>query len=122
MGVAKVIKLKNILLAVVTVFMLCILSVSVYFTGAYAVFYGNTPRLIPIYCVDREDKAVSITFDCAWGTEYTDEILKALKVSDVRATFFMVEFWTEKYPEFVKKNRRARLRNRHPLVNAFLYV
>ena len=103
MGVAKVIKLKNILLAVVTVFMLCILSVSVYFTGAYAVFYGNTPRLIPIYCVDRDDKKISISFDCAWGTEYTDEILNALKVSEVHATFFMVEFWAEKYPEYVKK-------------------
>ncbi len=100
---AKVIKLKNILLAVVTVFMLCILSVSVYFTGAYAVFYGNTPRLIPIYCVDRDDKKISISFDCAWGTEYTDEILNALKVSEVHATFFMVEFWAEKYPEYVKK-------------------
>ena len=80
-----------------------VLSISVYFTGAFAVFYGNTPRLIPIYCVEREEKVCSITFDCAWGTEYTDEILKALKNCDVRATFFMVEFWTEKYPEFVKK-------------------
>ena len=54
--------------------MVTVLSVSVYFTGAYAVFYGNTPRLVPIYCVEREEKVCSITFDCAWGTEYTDEI------------------------------------------------
>lgn len=84
-----------------------ILSVSVYFTGAYAVYYGNTPRLVPIYSVEREDKVVSISFDCAWGTEYTDDILKALKVSDVRATWFMVEFWTEKYEDFVKKISEA---------------
>ena len=45
----------------------------------------------------------AITFDCAWGTEYTDAILSALKNSSVRATFFMVEFWAEKYPGFVKK-------------------
>ncbi|MDE6441568.1 MAG: polysaccharide deacetylase family protein [Clostridia bacterium] len=80
-----------------------VLSVSVYFTGAYAVYYGNTPRLVPIYSVEREDKVVSISFDCAWGTDYTDEILKALKVSGVRATWFMVEFWAEKYPDYVKK-------------------
>ena len=43
------------------------------------------------------------SFDCAWGTEHTDEILNALKVSEVRATWFMVEFWAEKYPEYVKK-------------------
>lgn len=80
-----------------------VLSFSAYHTGAYAVYFGNTPRLVPIYSVDREDKTVAISFDCAWGTEYTDAILKALKASDVRATFFMVEFWTKKYPDFVKK-------------------
>lgn len=83
--------------------MVAVLSISVYFTGAYAVFYGNTPRLVPIYSVEREEKVCAITFDCAWGTEYTDAILSALKNSSVRATFFMVEFWAEKYPGFVKK-------------------
>lgn len=83
--------------------MITVLSLTVYFTGAYAVFYGNTPRLVPIYSVDREEKVVSISFDCAWGTDYTDDILNALKVSNVRATWFMVEFWTEKYGDFVKK-------------------
>lgn len=99
----KVFKLKNILLAAVAAVLIVALSVSVYFTGAYTVFFGNTPRLIPIYSVDREDKSVSISFDCAWGVDYTDEILNALRVSDVRATWFMVEFWAEKYPEYVKK-------------------
>ena len=100
---AYVIKFKHILLAIATVALSAILLITVNATGAYAVYYGRSPRLIPIYSVDREEKLVSITFDCAWGTEYTDKILAALKASDVRATFFMVEFWTEKYPEFVKK-------------------
>lgn len=102
-----VFKLKNLLLAVSAFLLVGILSVSVYYTGAYAVFYGDTPRLIPIYCVEREDKVVSISFDCAWGTEYTDKILNALRVGDVKATWFMVEFWTEKYPEYVKKINNA---------------
>lgn len=97
------VKFKTVILAVVAIALAAVLSITVYYTGAYSVFYGNTPRLVPIYCVDREDKVCSITFDCAWGTEYTDDILKALKTAEVRATFFMVEFWTEKYPEFVKK-------------------
>ena len=83
--------------------LICALSTAAYFTGAYAVYYGNSPRLIPIYSVERNDKVVSISFDCAWGTEHTDEILNALRVSNVRATFFMVEFWAEKYSDFVKK-------------------
>lgn len=99
----RVLKLKTLILTALAVMLVTVLSVSVYFTGAYAVYYGNTPRLVPIYSVEREDKVVSISFDCAWGTDYTDEILKALKVSGVRATWFMVEFWAEKYPDYVKK-------------------
>ncbi|MDE6597577.1 MAG: polysaccharide deacetylase family protein [Clostridia bacterium] len=99
----KVFNLKNLLFAAVAAVLIVALSISVYFTGAYAVFFGNTPRLVPIYSVDREDKVVSISFDCAWGVDYTDEILNALRVSNVHATWFMVEFWAEKYPEYVKK-------------------
>lgn len=99
----RVLKLKNILLCAAAAIMITVLSVTVYLTGAYAVFYGNTPRLVPIYSVEREDKVVSISFDCAWGTDYTDDILNALKISDVRATWFMVEFWTDKYGDYVKK-------------------
>ena len=101
--VIKTFKLKGIVLSAVALIIFTVLCVSVYYTGAYAVYYGNTTRLVPIYSVEREDKVVSISFDCAWGVEHTDEILKALKVGEVKATWFMVEFWTEKYPEYVKK-------------------
>ncbi len=72
-------------------------------TGAYAVFTGGTVRALPIYCVEREDNKIAISFDCAWGVEYTDEILDILNKNGVRATFFAVQFWVEKYPEYVKK-------------------
>ncbi len=103
----KTIKLKSITFALAAVAMIAVLCTSVYYSNAYAVFYGNTPRLVPIYSVERDDKKVAITFDCAWGTEYTDQILKALEVSEVKATFFTVEFWTEKYGDFVKKISEA---------------
>ncbi len=89
------------LLGAAAVFLACVLAVQT--TGAYAVFFGGTVRSLPIYCVQREDKKIAITFDCAWGTEYTDKILSALRANNATATFFMVQFWTEKYPEFVKK-------------------
>ena len=101
--VIKTFKLKGMVLTAIVLIIFTVLSVSVYYTGAYAVYYGNTTRILPIYSVEREDKVVSISFDCAWGVEHTDEILKALKVGEVKATWFMVEFWTEKYPEYVKK-------------------
>lgn len=99
----KVLNLKSVLTCVFALALVAVLCVSVHFTGAYAVYYNLSPRLLPIYSVEREDKVISVTFDCAWGVEHTDAILSALKTSDVRATFFMVEFWTEKYPEYVKK-------------------
>ena len=71
--------------------------------GAYAVNAMTKARSLPLYSVAREEKKIAISFDCAWGTEHTDAILKALDQNDVRCTFFMVEFWTEKYPEYVKK-------------------
>lgn len=99
----KVLNLKAVAASVCSIALIAVLCVSAHFTGAYAVYYNMSPRLLPIYSVGREDKYISITFDCAWGTEHTDDILKALKAGNVRATFFMVEFWTEKYPDFVKK-------------------
>lgn len=99
----KILKLKNIIIAAVALILVTALSVSVYYTNAYAVYFGNTPRLIPIYSVETDEKKVSISFDCAWGVDHTDEILKALRVGEVKATWFMVEFWAEKYPEYVRK-------------------
>lgn len=72
-------------------------------TGAYAVFFGGTVRSLPIYSVEREDKKIAITFDCAWGVEHTDALIENLRAGGATATFFMVKFWTEKYPEYVKK-------------------
>ena len=60
-------------------------------------------RSLPIYSVATEEKKVAISFDCAWGAEHTDTILNYLKQNEVRCTFFAVQFWVEKYPEYAKK-------------------
>lgn len=104
---AVIFRFKSVLLCAAIAAVICGLSLSAYYSGAYAVYFGNTPRALPIYSVEREDKTVSITFDCAWGVEHTDAILEALRVGEVSATWFMVEFWTEKYPDYVKKINEA---------------
>jgi polysaccharide deacetylase family sporulation protein PdaB len=63
----------------------------------------NTQTEIPIYCVDTNEKKVAITFDAAWGSQYTDEILSILEKNDVKATFFLVGNWIDKYQDKVKK-------------------
>ncbi len=67
-----------------------------------SVFKKNT-RLIPIYCVDTEEKKIAISFDAAWGADYTEELLEILREHNVKTTFFLVAFWVDKYPDMVKK-------------------
>ncbi len=101
---AVAVKLKSVVTFLLAVAVITVLALSARFTGAYAVYTGATSsRLVPIYSVGRDDKLISVTFDCAWGVEYTDEILNSLKENEVRATFFTVQFWVEKYPEYAKK-------------------
>lgn len=67
------------------------------------VFGGQIKRLLPVYSVDRSDKKIAVTFDCAWGDEFTEGILETTLRYNVKCTFFAVSFWVEKYPEHVKK-------------------
>ena len=60
-------------------------------------------RSLPIYSVATDEKKVAISFDCAWGVEYTDTLLTTMENYGVRCTFFAVQFWVEKYPEYAKK-------------------
>ena len=60
-------------------------------------------RSLPIYSVATEEKKIAISFDCAWGVDYTDKLLDIMQKNGVRCTFFAVQFWVEKYPEYAQK-------------------
>lgn len=68
----------------------------------YATTASATKRQLPIYCVQRDQKLVSISFDAAWGNEDTQQLIDILGQYDVTATFFVVGAWVDKYPESVK--------------------
>lgn len=68
-----------------------------------AVQTANTPREIPIYCVDTDKKQVALSFDAAWGNEQTDDLLDILDKYNVKCTFFLVGDWVDNYPDSVKK-------------------
>ncbi|MBO4853762.1 MAG: polysaccharide deacetylase family protein [Oscillospiraceae bacterium] len=59
-------------------------------------------RQLPIYSVERPDQLCSISFDAAWGNEDTQALIDILGRYDVKATFFVVGDWAEKYPESAK--------------------
>ncbi|MFV0518584.1 MAG: polysaccharide deacetylase family protein [Aminipila sp.] len=58
-------------------------------------------RKLPIYSVQTPEKKVAISFDAAWGDEHTMSILDNLDKYNAKATFFLVKFWAEKYPDDV---------------------
>jgi len=61
-----------------------------------------TERQLPIYCVQRDQKMLAISFDAAWGNEDTQQLIDILGKYQIKATFFVVGDWVDKYPESVK--------------------
>ena len=89
--------MKQTLIAV-SITLVCVLLVCG--MGGYAAAFANK-KDVPIYSVDRDDNYVSISFDAAWGADKTREIMDACDEYGVKATFFLVGFWIDKYPEMV---------------------
>ncbi len=88
-------------IALLALFVILITALSVARNSAVAV--SGKVRDLPIYCVDKGDeKIASISFDAAWGNEDTEELISILAKYDVKATFFVVGEWVDKYPESVK--------------------
>jgi len=79
-----------------------LLSINMFGMPSATVYFGQVPRLVPIYGVETSEKQVAITFDSAWGADKTLDILALLKKYNAKATFFLVGFWVDKYPEMVK--------------------
>ena len=82
---------------------LCLAAVMFYVVNyPAAVGAAAATRQLPIYCVQRDQKLVSISFDAAWGNEDTQQLIDILSQYKVPATFFVVGEWVDKYPESVK--------------------
>ena len=96
--------LKQILLVMLLV------AVSVVYTQGYtpgvvSVLFNNDKRL-PIYSVETEEKKIAISFDAAYGDQYTPQILDILDGYNVKTTFFLVGFWIDKYVEVLEEIHR----------------
>lgn len=82
--------------------LLCALS-AVYASGVRSAEVVARRRELPIYCVDRADQRIAISFDAAWGGEKTRKILDILDENGIQTTFFLVDIWTQRFPELVKE-------------------
>ena len=84
------------------IILLSVTLVHAYESDAVAVFL-NIEKELPIYSVAVKEKKIAISFDAAWGAEYTSRIMDILEERDIKTTFFLVGFWMDKYPERVKE-------------------
>ncbi len=96
--------LRGLLIAVIFSAFIAFSVFSGFYKPASAVFLNSevVVRKIPIYNVDRQDNKVALTFDAAWGADKTQGIIDILNQHNIKATFFLVGFWVEDYPEQAK--------------------
>ncbi len=89
---------------IVVLSIICIIGLGVKIVpSAITVTSSGRHRDIPIYCVDTEERKLSLTFDVAWGNEDIDIVLDILDRNHVKATFFVTGEWVEQYPDDLKK-------------------
>ncbi len=64
---------------------------------------SSSSKELPIYCVQRTDKKIAVTFDSAWNDTDIDSIISVLQEKNCPSTFFVTGKWAESYPEALKK-------------------
>ncbi|SHJ68923.1 polysaccharide deacetylase family sporulation protein PdaB [Paramaledivibacter caminithermalis] len=103
-----VISKKSVIIAII-IFTIILLSLLLFKDISYKVLETIAPnKLVPIYCVDTEEKKIAISFDAAWGDRYTQGILDILDKYNIKSTFFLVGFWVDRYPDMVREiNKRG---------------
>lgn len=101
----KVLICKKSTIRLILVFMVlaCICAVNIGGSTVASIYLNTTQRLVPIYNVQTDEKKVAISFDAAWGADKTLDILSVCESYGVKATFFLVGFWMEDYPEQTKQ-------------------
>ena len=84
------------------ILLLCAVSAA-YVSGARTAEVVARKRELPVYSVERDDNRIAISFDAAWGGDKTEKILDILDENGVKATFFLVDIWTQRFPELVRE-------------------
>lgn len=102
----KVLIFKRKMLGLMLIFAICVATLAVGGAGGNpfaGVYFGYALKKYPIYSVSTDEKKVAISFDAAWGADKTKDILNVLDEFNVKATFFLVGIWVEKYEDMTKE-------------------
>ena len=85
-------------------FIILLALISLATVAGIATTSDNPIRRLPIYCVETNEKKVAVTFDAAWGSEDTDEIIDILNTYNAKATFFVIGKNAKETTEAPKQN------------------
>ncbi|HHU43564.1 MAG: polysaccharide deacetylase family protein [Bacillota bacterium] len=96
-----VIKKSKIIVAILIIATI-IIACSLYLTTDITTAFSAKKKL-PIYSVECEENLVALSFDAAWGADKTTKIMDILDEYNMKATFFVVGFWIDKFPEKAKE-------------------
>ena len=96
-----ILKKTTIFISVLVIVFLGVFSLNLTSLNVGAVYFNE--KRLPIYSVQTEENKVAISFDAAWGADKTSEIMNICDSYGIKATFFLVGFWIEKFPEKVKE-------------------
>ncbi len=97
-----VVKKSRIIIAIILIAVIAV-GVVLAVEGTKLSSANAKTKLLPIYGVDTDSGRVGLSFDAAWGSDKTLQILDILDKFEVKATFFLVGFWVDKYPDLVKE-------------------
>lgn len=97
------VKLKTIKLVILVLICAVLLTTQIGGNAVASVYFGNALRKVPIYYVNTTEKHVAIGFDAAWGADKTEKIMDICDQFGIKATFFLVGFWVEKYPDITRQ-------------------
>ncbi len=107
-------KSRLIIIAVALAVIILCVTLGVCFGESATSAVGKEQRKIPVYSVNTEESVVALSFDAAWGSDKTLKILDILDEYEVKATFFLVGFWIDAYPDMVKEiHNRGHLIGNH---------
>ncbi|MCX7614776.1 MAG: polysaccharide deacetylase family protein [Clostridiales bacterium] len=90
--------------ATIITFLCCLMGLFIFgiTPAGKAVMAAAAKRDLPIYSVSKDYNVCSLSFDAAWGNEDTQTLIDILGKYHIKATFFVVGQWVDKYPESVK--------------------
>ena len=93
-------KIKSVYKILVSFVLVVALTACLFMITNSTISASGEGRKLPVYRVDTgEQKVVALSFDAAWGADKTQGIIDILNKYNIKATFFLVGFWVDKYED-----------------------